>query len=116
MEALYDFKTLKITKTQLQNIVGKNLHKVKVESPIVISNKDVIFILESFNNGEISLATLIDWVNVVWFTELYDYADEYQVSIASVMSELEELDEDGNEITFDKIALYIETLKNNREL
>ena len=114
--ALNDFKILKITKLQLQDIIGENLHNVKIKNSVTINNMDVIFILERVRNHEISISDLIDWVNVIWFTNLFTYADEYQDSIASVMSELEELDEKGNQLTCKRIEGYIDVLKNNREI
>ena len=36
----------------------------------------------------------MDWVNVVWFTDLFEYNSLEEESIASVVSLLETLDED----------------------
>jgi len=116
MEELDDFKSLKITKAQLQDKIGENLHRVEIEKPLIVNNVDVIFVLEKCKNNEISVSDLVDWVNVVWFTDLFDYAEKYQDSIASVMSELEESDEEGNELTDEKIRIYIEALNHNKEL
>ena len=114
--ALNDFKILKVTKLQLQDMIGENLHNVKIKKPVTINNTDVVFILERVRNNEISISDLIDWVNVIWFTNLFIYADKYQDSIASVMSELEELDEEGNQLTCKNIVGYIDARKNNREI
>lgn len=39
--------------------------------------------------------TLVEWVNVVWFTELFVFDDEDADSIVSVPEVLETMDEDG---------------------
>jgi len=116
IEILNDFKSLKITKAQLQSKIGENLHQVKIEKPVIVNDKDVILVLEKCKKNEVTVNDLVDWVNVVWFTELFEYAEKYQDSIASVMSELEELDEEGNELTDEKIGVYIDALNSNREL
>lgn len=116
IEILNDFKSFKITKQQLQQKIGENLYNVKIAQPVTINNMDVVFILEQCKNNRISVCELVEWVNVIWFTDLYDYADMYQDSIASVMSEIEELDEEGKVLTSEMIDMYIDALKNNREI
>lgn len=116
IETLNEFKSFKITKSQLQSKIGENLYRVKIEQPIIVNHTDVIYILERYKSNEISVRDLVDWVNVVWFTDLFDYAERYQDSIASVMTELEELDEEGQELTSEKIDMYIDALQNNREV
>ncbi|MDQ2087475.1 hypothetical protein RBH29_13670 [Herbivorax sp. ANBcel31] len=71
---------------------------------------------KSFQKGNISKQNLLDWVNTVWFSGLFEYCDENCDCIASVMNELEEIDEDGREITYDKIKKYIYALENNIEI
>ena len=75
-----------------------------------------MLLLESFQKGDISKQQLLDWVNTVWFSGLFEYCDENCDSIASVMNELEEIDEEGKELTFEKINKYIHALENNIEV
>ncbi len=113
---LEDFKNLKINKKQLQEKVGEDLFNIKISKPIVVNNKDIIYLLEYYRDEKISLDDLIDWVNVVWFSDLYGYDERYEDSIASIMSILEELDEEGHIMTKDDIEKYIDALKNNLEI
>ena len=60
------------------------------------------------------MAELVDWVNVVWFTELYEYTSKEENAIASVMALLETLDE-GVEFTDKEYIQMVECLEANEE-
>jgi len=110
------FKNLQISKKELSNKLGGNLHTVKLETPATVFNTDVINALKAIRNGRISLNQLLDWVNTVWFTDLFEYDDEYADSIASVLDKLEDLDEDDRKLTESDIDMYIDALLKNKEV
>lgn len=60
------------------------------------------------------MSKLVAWVNVIWFTELYEYGSKEENAIASVMALLETLDE-GVAFTPEEYAEMIECLEANRE-
>jgi hypothetical protein len=110
------FKNLQITKKELSDKYGGDLHLVKLEKPVKISNNDVINVLNAIRNGMITLDQLLDWVNTIWFTDLYEYDDGYADSIASVLDKLEELDEDDRKLVESDIEKYIKALLDNKEV
>jgi len=110
---LIKFKDLQISKEELYNKLG---FTVEVDNPVVISAPDVIHLLSAYADKRITIEHLLDWVNTVWFTDFFDYDDVCCDSIASVLNELEELDEDGRELTPEDIGNYIDALKDNREV
>lgn len=112
---LNDFKKLKTTKAELQSQLGSNLHAVSVDNPLVVKTEDMVHLLGAYKGHEISLDGLLDWVNTIWFTDLYEYAAQQQDSIASVMDVLEQLDEDGQTLTPVEIDTMIEALRKNVE-
>lgn len=59
---------------------------------------------------------VLDWVNTIWFSDWYFYNDEQCDSIASIMNELEELDEREKELTHEEIDNFIYLLEHNLEL
>lgn len=59
---------------------------------------------------------LLDWVNAIWFTDLYEYCDSQSDFIASIMNELEEVDENIEKISSCNIEKYIEALRKNIEI
>ena len=61
-----------------------------------------------------SLSKLVAWVNVIWFTELYEYDSKEENAITSVMALLETLDE-GVAFTPEEYAEMIECLEANRD-
>jgi hypothetical protein len=76
---------------------------------------DVVNAIHKYQNGEISMDILLDWVNTLWFTDVFDYDEKYSDSIASVMDLLEELDEDGVFYTDDEYDRMIIALESNTE-
>ena len=113
---LIDFKDLYISKEELSNKLGGNLLSVKIDNPVVIYSTDVINLLNAYKKRQITIEYLINWVNTIWFTDLFDYYDEQCDSIASVLNKLEELDEKDKELTEDDVNNYINALQNNNEI
>jgi len=111
-----DFKYMKISRKDMSNLFGVNLMSLSLEEPVVVDSIDVIEVLRAFREKKISVEELIDWVNIVWFSDLFDYNDEQADSISSVMNRLEELDENKNALSNQDVDTYIEFLKNNKEV
>ena len=86
---------LKISKSELQQAIGEGLHNVECKKAYCIKRSDVVNAIQLYKNGAISKDALVEWVNVVWFTELYVFDDEDADSIVSVLEVLETMDEDG---------------------
>ncbi len=115
-EYLLMFKKLELSKSQLVEKLGGDFITICVENPEKIYTTDVINLLSSYRENKITLNQLIDWVNTIWFTELFEYDDNQCDSIASVLNKLEELDEEGNCLTESDIDLYIDALSKNTEV
>lgn len=96
--------------------MGGDLIAICVENPEKVFATDVINLLSFYRENKISLKQLLDWVNTIWFTELFEYDDNQCDSIASVLNKLEELDEEGNCLTKSDIDLYIDALSKNAEI
>jgi hypothetical protein len=111
-----DFKELRISKKELIDKLGENLISSTTDDPVVINTADVINVLTAFKIGKIALDQLLDWVNTIWFTDLFDYNDDQCDSIASVLDQLEELDEESKELTESDINKYINALLENKEV
>lgn len=111
--ALEQFKSLQITKADLQDQLGGDLYAAKSDKPMIVNASDVIFALRSFERKTLTLHRLLDWVNVLWFTDLYEYNHEQEEAIACVMDELEELDEEGRLLTSDRIECLVQALEKN---
>ncbi len=92
---LNEYRQMCITKVQLREQLGGDLHRVAVDRPVCIKASDVRAGIGHVLSGEKTLEELVDWVNVVWFTELFDFPDAETDSIVSVLEVLETLDEAG---------------------
>lgn len=71
--------------------------------------------IQLFLNDTIDKDTLVKWVNVVWFTELYMFDDKDADSIVSVLKVLETMDEDGVIVSKDEFLKMITALTSNTE-
>lgn len=116
IQLLEQFRDLVIDKRTLIQLLSLERTKIETDKTIEVCNRHVLFLLESYQNGAISQQWLLEWVNTVWFSDQFDYCDEYCDCIASVMNELEEIDEDGKELTVEKLQKYIYALENNIEI
>lgn len=115
-KVLTKFKNLEIYKNELTNLFNTDLKATVISKPIIVYASDVIKLLEFFRSGKITVQELLDWVNTIWFTDLFDYNDSQSDSIASVMNELEEVDENIDKLSTSNIERYIRALSNNIEL
>lgn len=116
MEKFLDlYRNLKISKSELQQVLGEDLHNVECKKAYLIKGNDVANALLMLQNGEITVDTLVEWVNVVWFTELYVFDDEEADSIISVFEVLETMDEEGVIVSDDEFTQMITALTSNSE-
>lgn len=99
----------------LKAVFGKNLLAAKTDHPATVTAHDVAAAIEKYLSGDISKQVLLDWVNTLWFTDLYTYDDTESDCIASVMSVLETLDEDGVSISPSEWPEMLSCLATNAE-
>ena len=109
------YRELKISKSELQQAIGEDLHNVECKKAYSIKRSDVVNAIQLLQNGTIPKDALVEWVNVVWFTELYVFDDEDADSIVSVLEVLETMDEDGVVVSEDEFSEMIASLNSNTE-
>ena len=111
---LADFLDFKKSKSDLIQFFGEDLLNAAGPS-LQVTTKDVIAAIDRYLRNEISKDQLLDWVNVLWFTDLFEYNDNEADSIASVMTVLETLDEADVSLTERDYLKMKECLYHNRE-
>ena len=109
------YRELKISKSELQQAIGEGLHNVECKKAYSIKRSDVVNAIQLLQNGTIPKDALVEWVNVVWFTELYVFDDEDADSIVSVLEVLETMDEDDVIISENELSEMITALTSNTE-
>ena len=77
-EQLKKFRALQIDKTQLRKLIGDDLHNVACAA-IPVRRSHVIHAIETVKSGEITVEHLVEWVNVIWFTDLFFFFDGEQL-------------------------------------
>lgn len=110
---LSKYKHFDISLQELKSVLGEDLYNVTDVTPDKVCGADVVYAIQQYLAKSISLPQLVEWVNVVWFTELYEYASNEEDTIASVMVLLETLDE-GVTFTAEEYAQMIECLETNK--
>jgi len=115
-DLLKEFKAFRAMRSDLMAVYGTDLLNAKSDNIELVYTADVITAIRKYRADEISLQTLVDWVNTLWFDDgLYSYCEEQSDSIASVMTELETLDEEGVIYSDDEYARMIAALESNTE-
>lgn len=111
---LNKYKHFDVSLRELKSVLGEDLHNVADVTPEKVCVADVVYAIQQYLLKGVSLSEFVEWVNVVWFTELYEYASKEESTIASVMALLETLDE-GVEFTAEEYTQMIECLETNKE-
>ena len=111
---LLDFLDFKKSKTDLIQFFGEDLLNA-IGPTLQVSSRAVVTAIDRYLCGEISKNQLVDWVNVLWFTDLYEYSEGEAESIASVMTVLESLDEADVSLSEHDFLEMKECLFHNRE-
>lgn len=112
-EALLKFKELEINKSQLKKEIGEDLYNIDCPNPVLVNIQDLSKVIQSYIDENISLQQLVDWVNVVWFTELFELLEKESDSIMSVLEVLETLDEDNTSVSTQDFSEMLKALSNN---
>jgi hypothetical protein len=110
---LEQFRDLKITKNELYSFIQKEF---KTNQPVEVCSVHLVTLLLGYQKGSINEQNILDWVNTIWFSDWFMYCEEQCDSIASVMNQLEEIDEEGKKLTKEKVANYINALGQNIEI
>ena len=114
-EYLKNFRALQISKAELQQAIGEDLYNVECKKPCFLKCSHVIGAIQLYRSHTITLKTLVDWVNVVWFTELFAFTDEETDSIVSVLEVLETMDEDEVVVSDAELDGMVAALTSNIE-
>lgn len=109
------YRELKIGKQELQQNIGEDLHNVAHKNSCIVKRSDVVNAIRLFKEGKIGKEVLVEWVNVIWFTDLYTFNDEDADSIISVLEILETMDEETTDVSEDDLTEMITALNSNTE-
>lgn len=109
------YKCLEIPLAKLKTLVPPKFFNLCMKT-CVVYKEDVEKLLICYQKKIITKDEVIDWVNTIRFSELFDIDDLYCDSIASIMDELEEADERDNVLTQYNIDRYLNALEKNVEI
>ena len=114
-DVVNQFRKMEISKADLQAFFGNDLHNADCSKPQKITRFDVVNAVQAMLDGSKSVLDVVEWVNVVWFTDLFTFHDDETDSIVSVLGVLETLDEEGVVATTDELKNMVSALRENKE-
>lgn len=109
------YKRLEISLAELKALVPRQLF-YSCGKTCVVYKEDVERLLLCYRKKIITKDELIDWVNTIRFSELFDIDDPYCDSIAAILDELEEADERDEVLSQYNIDRYLNALDKNIEI
>ncbi len=112
-ETLLKFKNLEIDKALLKKEIGDDLFNVDCPKPLTVTKEDLCEVIQCYMNNDITLQQLVDWVNVIWLTGLFEIPECESDSVVSVLEVLETLDEEGVAVTENDFFKMLRALSNN---
>lgn len=115
VELIQKMLDCEITWKKAISIEYEDSYLVKTDNGYIfhINTETVIKAIESCLNGTFSHKDLIDWVNVVRFSDIFNFDEKQQECIISILDRIEESDEDGKTLSDDDLLLMERKLKNN---
>ena len=109
---LKKFRDMQISVSEMKEA----LQEAKATPLVEVSTKHIIKLLDCYRQKYIDDTFVIDWVNTIWFSEWFYYNSKQSDSIASVLNELEEIDEEGKTLTSERVSRFLQALKRNEEV
>ena len=111
---LEQFKDFQINKKTLTEHLGTSPVRAKTSTPIYIDKCDVKRLLEQYQTKQLRLEEVLEWCDVIRFSELFEYPDEEneQEVIATVIDEIQDIEGIDNTIPTKDVSRWLGMLKN----
>lgn len=84
------------------------LQKPITKNPKVISKQDVMIVLRAYLSHEVSYQQLLDWVNLILFSDNYTFSGD---ELRDYLDRIEESDEPGRELSDSEVTRIIQLLQ-----
>ena len=110
-----NFKKFAVGLDDITNFYGGDLYNIEVDEVVNVSADDVIQAINYLLNKTIGIQQLVDWINIICFTDMFEYNENEEDSITSVMYLLETLDQEDVSFSNEDYLKMIDSLKNNHE-
>ena len=108
---LEQFRDFKITKSDLYGDDPDFLDlQVAMEQKVQILPYHIIALLEKYKAKEITEDQFADWINIIWFSDFFEYCDECNDCISSIVDELEEVNDGEPQLDCREIEKCIQKL------
>ncbi len=113
-EIARQYRDFQIDVATYGELAGENVQFLSLDHLVPVGPSHVIEAIRKFLLEEISMEQLVKWVNVIWFSDAYEFEESFTDSMVSVLDQLECLDEDGVSFTEEQYQMMMDCLANNR--
>ncbi len=112
---LDQFKNFQINREDLTKKLGKCPIYAKSENPVYVNVEDIKRLLKYYISGELKFEDVIQWCDVIRYSELFEYPDEEkeQEIIATVIDEIQDAEDYGKRLLEDNILRWLSMLCKN---
>jgi len=111
-EVLEKFLNTGIDRETLACELGGNPIYMKSDTPAIVNGDHIKYLLGMFQQKQIDFKTLIDWCDVIRFSELYDYPDDEmeQEVLSSIVDEIQDFEDANCQISDEDIEKWIKLM------
>ena len=112
-DILEKFRDLIIDKNELSETIRDSLMFHKVENTIPINADNVFKLIKYYQDGRIALKRMIEWCDIIRYSEMYDYPEEEneQEVVAVVIDEIQDIEVFKLIISDDMIQTWLKMLE-----
>lgn len=105
-----------ISWNEFSSITNCGSYLIEIENTIIkVDNKIVSKAIQACIDTKYTMQDLLDWANVVRFSDIFLIEEEYSDCVISILDRIEESDEEGCELTKEDLLSMIDKLNKNEE-
>ncbi len=113
--AARQYLNLEIDAQKYAELCGEDVRFMSLSTPVTVQTSNIVKAIQQHRDGELPANELVKWVNIVWFSDAFEFDESCVDSIVSVMDQLECLDENGVSFSDEQYKMMIEALENNKD-
>lgn len=104
-----------ITWKEFSNIEKCNSYLIESDNLVISINERIVKnAIQSCIDNKYTIQDLLDWANVVRFSDIFIIEDGCRDCVISVLDRIEESDEEGCELSNNDLLLMIDKLNHNK--
>ena len=105
-----------ITWKDFSSVENCSSYLIDLNDTVINVNANIVIkAIQSCLDNKYTMQDLLDWANVVRFSDVFLVEEDCRDCVISILDRIEESDEDGNELLNNDLLLMIDKLNKNEE-